>query len=349
LDYVPLHVGQQHPASPVVPVTIRAGERRERIDISLPRGTVISGRIVDEHGEPLQGVAVMASPWRRAEGVPALTTVRSTATDDRGVYRLIATEPDTYLVFALGPGAISGVTERAQGYAPIFYPGTPDAVAAQRVTLDTGLDATGTDIVFRPTPVADVTGTIVDAEGGPFAGPVALSVNARSGAPGVARSATADTNGQFVFRNVPPGEYVVKAPGSVGGIPPRFGARHVRVIDGDPPPVVVVDAPGASVEGRISVEGVVDADLSGFGISAILVDLDLSPESHLPIVLRELRDPIQEFPESGLGFECGDSRHRAILQVDQSLTSLAPGTNGLRPRVLRTGPTIPCPSVEDRR
>jgi protocatechuate 3,4-dioxygenase beta subunit len=169
------------------------------------------------------------------------------------------------------------VTESAQGYAPIFYPGTPDALAAQRLTIDVGLDATGIDIVFRPIPVADVTGTVVDAEGRPFAGPVALSVSARSGAPGGSRLATADTNGRFVFRNVPPGEYAVKAPGSFGGIPPLFGARHVRVSDGDPPPVVVVVAPGAAVEGRISVEGVIDADLSGFGISAVPVDLDLSP------------------------------------------------------------------------
>jgi protocatechuate 3,4-dioxygenase beta subunit len=278
LDYVTLHFGQQHPSDVVVPVTIRDGEQRERIEIALPRGIAISGRVVDEHGEPLQGVLVMASPWRRAEGTPAgMTAASPAATDDRGVYRLIVWAPDTYLVVVEGAGAISGASGGAQGYAPIFYPGTPDPLAAQRLTIDTGLDATGIDIVFRPIPVAQVTGTVVDAQGLPFAGPVALSVSARSGAPGNSRSATADTSGRFVFRNVPPGEYVVKAPGPVGGIPPLFGARHVRVSDGDPPPVVVMVTPGAAVEGRISVEGVIDADLSGFGISAVSVDLDLSP------------------------------------------------------------------------
>jgi hypothetical protein len=95
---------------------------------------------------------------------------------------------------------------------------------------------------------------------------VTLEVSVRSGGVAIdSRSAVADANGRFVIPNVPPGDYVAK--GSDGfGSTIQFGMQYVTVIDGDPAPVRIALSAGATLEGRIVIDGL-EPNVAGLGVS----------------------------------------------------------------------------------
>ena len=66
------------------------------VEIRLQRGAAISGRVIDELGEPVIGARVTAE--LRSGSPPRYRTVATTETDDRGEYRLATLPPAGYLV-----------------------------------------------------------------------------------------------------------------------------------------------------------------------------------------------------------------------------------------------------------
>lgn len=303
--YIPVQYGQSHPTDTEVPVAVRGKQRRTGVDIALPRQSIVTGTVVDEYGEPVEGIGVWAFQLRRSDGgLFVSATTLPVSTDDRGQYRLTGVEPATYLVAAVArdmvasPGAGS-----PRGYAPIFYPGTSDAVMAQRLVVDAGRDASGIDFAIAPTRTATVSGSVLDADGRPFTGSVLLVVSARSGGiPIDSRMASTDANGGFVIRNVPPGDYVVKAPGSMAVSSPsggrQFGMQYVSVVDVDPPPVNLVLRRGATIEGRLIVDGEPGTNTAGLGVSIAPADADYASSTALPLTIWALEDG--KFRASGI-------------------------------------------------
>ena len=85
-----------------VRVDLADGEVRERVDITLAPWGSLSGRVVDELGEPLQGVSVQLLQVRYQAGrrrlVGAMGALRQT--DDLGRYRVFGIAPGRYIVSA---------------------------------------------------------------------------------------------------------------------------------------------------------------------------------------------------------------------------------------------------------
>jgi protocatechuate 3,4-dioxygenase beta subunit len=280
-DYIALQYGQRQPADAATAIALDEGERRTRTDFVLPRASIISGTVADEHGEPVEGIMVWPFQHRPIEGFPRWNSnAVPVRTDDRGRYRVIGVTPGTYVLAALtdGPAHSSEDAGRARGYAPVYHRGTLDVANAQRLEIEVGRDADDVDFELAPTLLTTVRGSVLDATGRPFVGDVMLLVSDRSGAPTItSRMVTTDTNGAFVFRHVPPGDYVVKAPGRTDGIPPQFGMQRVTVVDADPPYVTVALTGGATLEGRVIIQGAPDTDVSGMKVSVLPVDPDYSP------------------------------------------------------------------------
>jgi protocatechuate 3,4-dioxygenase beta subunit len=276
--YIALQYGQRTPSDVEAPVTLRNGERRSGIDIVLPRESVVTGMVIDEHGEPVEGMGIQALQIRRIDGrLTATSSALFQTTDDRGQYRVSGLRPGIYVVAAMAPRAtVSGSVDTARGYAAMYYPGTADAATAQRITLDAGRDATGIDIAFTPTLTATVSGSVIDDLGRPFAGRVAMFTSARSDALSVdAWAAPTDATGAFVLRNVPRGDYVVKALSANGAVP--FGLQYVSVVDGDPAPVRVTVSGGATLEGRVLIEGSPETNIGALTVSVAPADFDYTP------------------------------------------------------------------------
>jgi hypothetical protein len=275
--YLPLRYGQRDPGDAHVAVVLREGERRDGIDLVLPRESILTGTVMDEHGEPLEGVAITpVQYWGNERPSRLLMTASARPTDDRGHYRVIGLVPGTYVVSARVRGELFS-DGRTTGYNTTYYPGTGDSSMARRVTVEAGRDFAGVDIVVAPTTTATVRGTVVDTAGAPFSGPVSMAPSRQSAGLSVESwSTTADRTGAFVLRNVPPGRYVLKAPATPQNSD-RFGMAYASVSDGDPAPVTIKLSEGASLEGRFVLETAFETNVAGLTVSFAPTDPDATP------------------------------------------------------------------------
>ena len=97
--YVTLQFGQTRAFEQGTPLQLESGETLTGIDLQLPRGGVMTGRVLDQHGQSAVGVAVSAQRYRFALGRWDLVSAGSgDRTDDRGVYRLYGLPPGDYYV-----------------------------------------------------------------------------------------------------------------------------------------------------------------------------------------------------------------------------------------------------------
>ena len=70
--FVALQYGQRRPAESGTPIEIGDGQMLDKLVIALPRGSVISGRITDEFGEPVANAFVMGMRYGYVAGAKRL-------------------------------------------------------------------------------------------------------------------------------------------------------------------------------------------------------------------------------------------------------------------------------------
>lgn len=96
--YVPGKLGQSRPGGPARALTLGEDERRDGIIIRLWKFGVISGRVVDDVGEPAIGVSVDVLSRVLTYGRPRFSLVTRETTDDRGMYRAGMVPPGDFVV-----------------------------------------------------------------------------------------------------------------------------------------------------------------------------------------------------------------------------------------------------------
>jgi hypothetical protein len=243
------------------------GQAIDDADIRMTHGSAIAGRVTDEFGEPAVNVPVVASTYASLGPSRRLSGAASARTDDLGRYRLFDLSPGNYYVSATPSNAApsEAVTSRV-GYAPTYYPGTPDLAQAQSVRLEAGQDAPATDIMIAPVKLASLSGLVIDSRGRVVGnGSVTAFMTANGGA-FAGGSAALRPDGTFVIPNLAPGEYVVMcrlvrpqadaAPGSPNSPPPTESGRVRVPLAGDDVSGVVVQLnPGGTLSGRVVFEG----------------------------------------------------------------------------------------------
>ncbi len=82
-SFVSLQYGQTRPNEPGKPLQILDAQTMEKVDFSLPRGSVLTGRILDEFGEPASDVMVAAMRYQVHSGTPAADARRAHLDDQR--------------------------------------------------------------------------------------------------------------------------------------------------------------------------------------------------------------------------------------------------------------------------
>jgi protocatechuate 3,4-dioxygenase beta subunit len=109
--HVAVNYGQSRPGRPGTPIQLGDGEKFAAT-LQLPRGSVITGTVVDEHGEATPGIQVRVMRYVMQGGRRTLQQSGAGSTDDRGIYRLYGLQPGEYIVSAVprnaGPAMDAG-------------------------------------------------------------------------------------------------------------------------------------------------------------------------------------------------------------------------------------------------
>jgi protocatechuate 3,4-dioxygenase beta subunit len=258
----------------------------------MPRGGVISGRVLDEFGEPVTDavVSAMRSAWangrRRFQpaGRPAMT-------NDLGQFRVYGLPPGDYYVSAIvrdmaamemsmaamsAAGPPAAVAPSA-GYAPTYFPGTPSGADAQKITIAAGQEANNTDFALLPVRLAKITGSVISSDGKPVDGAMITAIPRSADLPAgpmLGGSARTGREGTFTLAGVVPGDYVLQTRsvqimtsttgdmmtfsarvGGAEGAESESGSIPLTVTGDDVANVVIVTAKGATAAGQVMFEG----------------------------------------------------------------------------------------------
>jgi protocatechuate 3,4-dioxygenase beta subunit len=252
--YVGVWWGQQQPNQAGKPLDVLAGQTVERVDFTLLRGGVITGRVVDEFGEPLSYLQIGAMRAVTTSGRRDLQQMGFATTDDVGEFRMYGLMPGQYYVQArwrrMGPG--DPTSPDRTGYPVTFFPGTTNAAEAQRFTVAAGQTISDLVMALSPIKTARVDGTVVDSQGRPI-GNVLLNIMEVAGYGGynmVGSSVRPD--GTFTIASLPPGEYMLRT--QVTGTRKEVAVMKLTVGTEDIKDLRLVALPPSLIIGRIVVD-----------------------------------------------------------------------------------------------
>jgi hypothetical protein len=228
----------------------------------LHRTAVITGRVLDEDGEPVLGISVTALVHTLARGKIKSQFRASETTNDLGEYRIYGLEPGRYLVLASPPRvSLWDEPDEQAAYLPTYYPGTTESARASTVEVKSGDEITGIDLVFAsklPARTYRIHGHVVTVTEDPDAGTIVLLSprgDREMGFIGNQQQRIVDRKtGEFEFKGVVPGEYIATAI-SVGSAERRRAKQIVNVIASDVDGVSLVLSRGIDIPGRVTLEG----------------------------------------------------------------------------------------------
>jgi hypothetical protein len=290
--FVSLQYGQRRPSEPGTAVDLGPGQAIDKLVIGLPRGSVITGRIVDEFGEPLTGAQVRVLRYAWVQGARRLVPAgQADRTDDQGSYRIFGLSPGEYVVSAslndaggggrfggFGPfgGRGSDEEQSPTGYAPTYFPGTTSVGGAQRVQVGLAQEVGGVGFGLSLMRLAKVRGRVLGTAGMEVGGMVmAMPDTGLLAGLGTQRGGPVDADGQFEINGLAPGRYTLVAGprGRRNGDEP-VGRTPIAVSGVDLSGVTVALAPPAALR------GVVQTDTGAVGLRAGQIRVTFaSPES----------------------------------------------------------------------
>jgi Carboxypeptidase regulatory-like domain len=231
-------------------LTVIAGQDNKDLVYHMLAAGVISGRILDLDGDPLQSVGVMATPSGDGPGRRNLPRLGNASTNDLGEYRIADLPPGKYLVRAtpsenqVPPQNPSeqGATKDRVAYVTTYFPGTVDDHQAITVEVLAGGTATAsfgvqTSRVYRvsgivsglngtpATPTPPTNENWAAALAGQAMGQIVLF-----GENGQTQQQNLSEGGKFEFSGVLPGTYharLIVFSGLLSGQPPSVKLQTI--------------------------------------------------------------------------------------------------------------------------
>ena len=247
-NYVRTSWGEQRPEGPGKRIPLADGQKLDRVDVRMARTGVITGKIVDEFGDPVTDVFVSAERYQYVQGTRRLMNSRGGSTNDIGEFRIYGLTPGQYFISAtLRNLQLNADTSDRSGYASTFYPGTGNIAEAQRMTIAPGQTINSINLTLLPIRTASVSGTVFDVEGRPVEnGMVAVTPKSLTGAGGT-MGAPLRRGGHFTISGLAPGDYFIRA----GGGGPEAAIVDVSVSGSDVSGVEINLTKPSTIRGRI--------------------------------------------------------------------------------------------------
>ncbi len=262
-DYLNMRYGQDQPDKPGAILSLAPGQKITDLLFRLHRAAVITGRVLDEDGDPVVDVSVTAVAHTTVDGKIKFQQRVSERTNDLGEYRIYGLEPGRYLVLA-NPLRVSPwrVPAEQTAYLPTYYPSATETARASKIEVKSGDEITGIDLVFvpkLPTRTYKIHGHVVNslAEDPDVHLVVLLTPRAKRELDFISNDEQGRVDwktGDFEIKDVVPGEYVVAAI-SFGTVDHHAARQIVNVIASDVDGVSLLLTRGIDIPVRVTLEG----------------------------------------------------------------------------------------------
>jgi uncharacterized surface anchored protein len=251
------------------PIMVGDGQNIKDLQFRLNPQAVITGKVLDEDGEPLANVQVRAHRYIYQGGKHVWGQVASASSSDIGEFRLPDLQPGRYLVSTNPRNLARNVVmqpneplspEPDMTYAATYYPSTTSSTTAAQIDVGAGGELRGIDIRLIKARVWRVRGRVTGVEnvnGGRGRSAVQVALTPAEGPTnGQLMSTARPPDGTFEIRNVPSGSYILHAQTQANGqmlaasMPVQVTGSHV---DG----LTMQLASGGDLQGTVKL---VDAD-----------------------------------------------------------------------------------------
>jgi hypothetical protein len=272
-------------------LTLTSGEKLKEIVFKLTPQGVISGRILDEDGEPLANVAVQCLVYRYQRGRRQLVNQNGGSTNDLGEFRLYGLSPGKYVISATyqlrdmfvttTPERIVGTAQAIQaaeeGYATTYYPNSTSPDNASALEITPGAQISGINMTLVRIRTVRIKGHL-NVGAAPEARRninVMLMPRDNTGF-GMPRAMVRgiDAQGNFQLRGVTPGSYILRANYNADNkqysarLPLEVGNSNIEGIELDM-------QPPAEIDGHVVIEE--NGDLKGANLQVFLQPKVMGP------------------------------------------------------------------------
>jgi len=263
IGFVNGQYGQRRPGDPGTLIEISESQVAQKVNLALSRGGVVSGKVVDDSGEPVYGTQVTAMRYQFLAGQGRLVSGGSEGssdrTDDQGSFRLFGLAPGDYYVSATARNGTVMTAEfnnhEADGFVPTYYPGTPNVGEATRITVKAGQEMSGANFAMIVARMSRIRGRAFNSRGEPVARGIMMLTPADP-TTGVTfmmnGNAMIGPDGSFQFNNVAPGHYHINVrPNGIPSGTDEMALMPITVGGEDLDNVIVATSLGAIARGNI--------------------------------------------------------------------------------------------------
>jgi hypothetical protein len=201
------------------------------------------------------------------------------------------------------PDARLAAGDSDQGFAPTYYPGTPSASDAERVTVGVGQEVAGISFGLAPTRLSRISGRIIGWPSTRGMGYVMATPEdgMMLGGP-MMRPGQIQPEGDFEMSGVPPGRYLLQVqPQGPRDPDALIGMASVTVAGSDLSNVTIAMQRPARIRGRVEFEGGAPSTLRASQIRMFLQPIDPMPRAYFGSAPPEMADDFTFSARAGIG------------------------------------------------
>ncbi len=262
--FAPSAYGARGNSTAGMPLTLSAGQQMKELNWKLSPNSVITGKVLDAEGEPIQNALVMPMIAAYDRGKKMWAPAGQAMTNDQGEYRVANLKAGRYIVMASNlmnnvtasiAGAGKPATDKPEpSYITTYFPAVTERETASVVEVGTGSEIGRIDVHMVKVDSFRVKG---HWDNPATEGKMTLMVLTPKGAGilGMLSASRTQLNpdGSFEFRGVPPGEYQLSA--TQDFVSPMGTQMPVQVKDKHISGLVVQNAVPIDLPGSFVVEG----------------------------------------------------------------------------------------------